>query len=288
VSSEFVRRKLENGVPLPYRAAFPMWARTNVEHNNYIQFLGTAGSRWVVARQLRSSAGIYLNLCGQKVYLDPGPGALVRCNMVDPPIDPSYLDGLIVTHNHIDHCNDINIMIDAMTAGGFNRGGALFAPKSCLEGENCILLNYLRPFLDTVVTLAPSQEYRLGELRFSTSIPHDHGPEVFGITCFVGEYKVAFLVDTKFFPELPADYAGVDLLIINVTFLDRPPHPKILHLSTHDVKDIVRGAAPKRVILTHFGTSMLEAGPHSVAAQLTDELGVEIVAADDGMVVPIS
>ncbi|GMU94179.1 MAG: MBL fold hydrolase [Candidatus Hydrogenedentota bacterium] len=258
-----------------------------MESPNYIQFLGTAGSRWVVARQLRASAGIYLNLCGRKVCLDPGPGALVRCNMVDPPIDPSSLDGLVLTHSHIDHCNDVNIMIDAMTAGGFNKGGALFAPKSCLEGENRVLLNYLRPFLDSIVTLEPSQEYNLGELRFVTSIPHHHGPDVFGITFVVDDYRLAFLVDTKYFPELSADYVGADLLIINVTFLDKPPHPKILHLCTHDVKEIVREVRPRRVILTHFGTSMLEAGPHCVAARLTDELGVEIVAADDGMIVPI-
>ena len=98
--------------------------------NNYIKFLGTAGSRWVVARQTRASGGVYLNLCGKRVHLDPGPGALVRCAQADPPIDPSFIEGIILTHSHIDHCNDANILIDSMTGGGFNKGGTLFAARA--------------------------------------------------------------------------------------------------------------------------------------------------------------
>ena len=33
--------------------------------NNFIKFLGTAGARYVVARQLRSSAGIWMNIEGK-------------------------------------------------------------------------------------------------------------------------------------------------------------------------------------------------------------------------------
>ena len=47
--------------------------------NNYIKFLGTAGARFVVARQLRSSAGIWMNVEGDNILIDPGPGTLVKC-----------------------------------------------------------------------------------------------------------------------------------------------------------------------------------------------------------------
>lgn len=256
-------------------------------NENYIKFLGTAGSRWVVARQTRASGGVFLNLCGKRVHLDPGPGALVRCAQCDPPIDPSFLDGIVLTHSHIDHCSDVNILIDSMTGGGYNKGGTLFAPRACVEGEDRVVLSYLRPFLDDIVTIEPSSAYRLGDLAFATSIPHQHGTDTFGVTFDVAGTKLAFLVDTRYFPELSAAYAGSDVLVIYVTFLGSPPHPRIMHLCVDDVKEIVRGARPGKVVLTHFGVSMLEAGPASVAQRLTDELGVEVIAAQDGMTLSI-
>jgi ribonuclease BN (tRNA processing enzyme) len=258
-----------------------------VSDDNYIKFLGTSGSRWVVARQLRASGGVYLSLCGHRLYLDPGPGALVRCAQADPPIDPASLEAVIVTHSHIDHCNDVNILIDSMTGGGFNKGGTLFAPASCLDGDNAVVLGYLRSFLDAIVPLEARCVYTFGNLSFATSAPHHHGVDTFGITFHVNEKKVGFLVDTRYFPELPAMYEGVDVLVIHVTFHESPPHPGILHLGVDDVRAIVREARPKKVVLTHFGMSMLEAGPERVAAALTEEFGVPVIAATDGLVVPI-
>lgn len=261
--------------------------RFHVSNDNYIKFLGTSGSRWVVARQLRASGGVFLSLAGHRMYLDPGPGALVRCAQAEPPIDPASLEAIFVTHSHIDHCNDVNILIDSMTGGGFNKGGALFAPATCLEGEHAILLRYLRPFLDSIVALEPSREYTFGRLRFTTSAPHHHGVDTFGITFDVDGAKLAFLVDTRFFPELPGMYAGVDTLVIHVTFHESPPHPRILHLGVDDVRTIVREAQPGKVVLTHFGMSMLEADPERVATDLSDEFGIPVIAATDGLVVPI-
>ena len=41
---------------------------------NTITFLGTAGARFMVSKQLTASGGIWLNLGGTQLLLDPGRG----------------------------------------------------------------------------------------------------------------------------------------------------------------------------------------------------------------------
>jgi phosphoribosyl 1,2-cyclic phosphodiesterase len=55
-----------------------------------------------------------------------------------------------------------------------------------------------------------------------------------------------------------------------------------------NVKDIVRAVKPKKVVLTHFGLTMLEAGPEQIARSLSVELGTEVIAATDGLVIPVA
>ena len=254
-----------------------------MSERNYLKFLGTAGGRWVVSRQQRATGGLYLHYEGTRIHIDPGPGALVRCAQADPPIDPSQTQAVILTHAHIDHSNDVNIIIDAITAGGFNKGGTLFAPPDCLEGPSPVVFQYLRKHLDEIIRLHPSKTYQFGNVRFATSIPHNHGVDTFGVKFDFAGKELALLIDTRHFEQLGEAYESADTLVIYVTFYDTPPHPKILHLSLHDAKEIIQRAKPNRVILTHFGTTMLENDPQQIAADMTQASGIETIAATDGM-----
>ncbi len=254
---------------------------------NYIKFLGTAGARFVVAKQLRSSAGVFIKLHGKNIILDPGPGTLVRCAKSKPPIDVEKLDAIILSHIHIDHSNDVNILIDAMTAGGFKKRGLLFAPIECIEGENSVILKYLRDFLDDIIILKEDSEYRINSLRFKTSIRHQHQAETYGIKFFHNNKVISFMVDTKFFPELIENYKDSDLLIINVVRYKPSKSDALMHLCIDDVRKIVSEIKPKKVILTHFGMTMIRAKPYEIANKLSGELHTEIVAASDGMAISL-
>lgn len=248
-----------------------------------VKFLGTAGARFVVARQLRYSAGTHIRLADQSIILDPGPGTLLRMAKSRPSIDAAKLSAVILSHLHIDHSTDVNAVIDAMTAGGFDRRGVLFAPRQSLEGEDAVVLRYLRGHLDEVVNLEPASEYELGELSFVTSIPHDHGCETYGIRLRHEGLTLSFMVDTRFFPELIQDYAGSDVLIMNVVRLEPHSSGEILHLCVDDARRILADIQPRKAILTHFGMTMIRAKPWVVAERLSDDLGLEVIAASDGM-----
>ncbi|MCX7911999.1 MAG: MBL fold metallo-hydrolase, partial [Dehalococcoidales bacterium] len=94
-------------------------------------FLGTAGARFMVSKQLAASGGIWLNLAGTQILLDPGPGSLVQATR--RRLNPEKLDAIILSHRHLDHSSDANVMIEAMTNGGFRRRGWLFAPQDALD-----------------------------------------------------------------------------------------------------------------------------------------------------------
>ncbi|MCJ7604689.1 MAG: MBL fold metallo-hydrolase, partial [Dehalococcoidales bacterium] len=66
-----------------------------------ITFLGTAGARFMVSRQLAASGGLWLNLGGTELLLDPGPGTIVQT--ARRKLDPENLSAIILSHRHLDH-----------------------------------------------------------------------------------------------------------------------------------------------------------------------------------------
>ena len=252
-------------------------------HKDCVKFLGTAGARFVVARQLRSSAGVYIRMKDVNIVMDPGPGTLVRCAKSKPAIDVTKLDAIILTHAHIDHSNDVNILIDAMTGGGLTRKGLLFAPEECIRGENAVVLPYVRGFLEDIVILKPRGQYSVGAISFTASLRHQHQMETYGIIFDYYGRRISFMVDTHYFPELTRDYENSDILVMNVVRSSAHESDTVMHLCIDDVREILTRIRPRKAVLTHFGMTMLRAKPWVVAEGLSHELGVDVIAASDGM-----
>src|SRR5580700_5088523 len=133
-----------------------------------ILFLGSGGARFVVARQLRASGGMWMYFGETQIHVDPGPGALLRALSQVPPCNPRELDAIVLSHKHLDHSSDVNALIEAMTSGGFRRRGALFAPADALDVEP-VVLPYAQRFPERVECLEPSSgPYRIGEVELFT------------------------------------------------------------------------------------------------------------------------
>ena len=246
---------------------------------NSIKFLGTAGARFVVMKQLRASGGIWFNLDNTNILIDPGPGSLIRCLSSKPKLNPMDLDGIILTHRHIDHSNDINIMIEAMTNGGFKKKGIIFVPTDALD-EDPVIFKYVRRHVDKIEKIKEKKRYKIGNISFSTPIKHIHGVESYGLNIYGKDISISLITDTKYFENLESFYKG-DILIINVVL--SKGSQLIQHLSLEDVEKIISINKPKLSILTHFGMTILKAKPWEVAERLTKNLGVKVIAARDGI-----
>ncbi len=245
---------------------------------NYIKFLGTAGARFVVMQQLRRSGGLWFHLDDTNILVDPGPGSLIRCLSSKPVLNPRDLSGIVLTHRHLDHANDVNILIESMTNGGFDPKGVVVAPSDALD-DDPVVLHYLRRYIERLERLQLNQQYRIGDVSFSAGIGHQHGVETYGLNFMGDDYSISYIADTQYFQGIEKYYFG-EVLILNVVLLKESP--KIQHLSLAAAEKIIQSIRPKLAILTHFGMTMLRAKPWELAQDLSDRLGVKVIAASDG------
>ncbi len=249
-----------------------------------ITFLGTAGARFMVTKQFLASGGLWLNLSGTEILIDPGPGCIVQATK--RKLKAEKLSAIILSHRHLDHSADINIMVEAMTQGGFKRNGRLFAPADALETEP-VIFSYLRDYVEGIEVLEEGKSYSIGGISFTTPVRHIHPVETYGMVFRTDRHTFSCITDTRYFDGLAKHYSG-ELLIVNVVFLEprtQVDHPlmPIDHLSVPDAEHIIMELKPKVAILTHFGMSVWRAKPWEIAQRLSQQTGVRVLAAQDGM-----
>ncbi|MEO0128659.1 MAG: MBL fold metallo-hydrolase [candidate division WOR-3 bacterium] len=242
-----------------------------------IIFLGTGGARFVIAKQLRATGGIFFRIGGKNILVDPGPESYYRFLTYLPKFNPEKIDAIILTHKHIDHSADINVYLDVLTQGGFKKNGLLFAPSDAF-GKGGVVFDYLLEFLKEIKIITAGFEIELNGLKIKFPIKHEHRVETYGFKLSYDNYSISYIVDTKFFPELINAYKG-EIVILSLLKLESS---EIDHLSVPDCEEIISGIKPKVAIITHFGMTIIRKGPWNIARQLSEKTGISVLAAEDG------
>ncbi len=241
-------------------------------------FLGTGGGRFVVAKQFRASGGLLLRKDKNYLLLDPGPGCLIQLARLKIPLN--RIKAVVLSHIHLDHSADLNVVVDAITEGGLKKRGYLFLPQTALE--ECIPLPYLRKYVKEIKILKEHTTYSVEGFTFKTSCKLLHGVENYGFIFYLESKKtLGILSDTAYFEGLEQEFKEVNYLILNT--LRFSPKKELLHLSIEDARKILKVVKPELAILTHFGMTMLRANPFKIAQELSKELGIKILAAYDRM-----
>ena len=231
----------------------------------------------VVLNQLRKSGGFWLKLDDANILQDPGPGSLVMVHQLR--LKPRNLDALILSHRHIDHSNDINVMTEAMTMGGFQPRGRLIVPSDCLNSDP-VVLQYVRPFVE-ITEIKKGMEITIRDIKIEFPIQNMHPVETYGAIYTFSSGRLGYIPDTDYFPEIAGAYKGVDFLIINVVRMKKDK--RIRHLNMDDAAGLINEIRPKKAILTHFGLQVLKSSPELQARNISEKTGVEVIAAYDGM-----
>jgi phosphoribosyl 1,2-cyclic phosphodiesterase len=250
---------------------------------NRVIFLGTGGARYVVFQQIRASGGMWMELDGTKLLVDPGPGSLVKMRTRKERLNPMDLDGVVLSHAHLDHSGDLNIVVEAMTGGGFRKKGLILLPGQALD-EPGILLDYLRSCVDGLIAMEEGGTYRVGEVVLETPLKHVHGLETYGVNFRLRNLTLSYISDSRYTDKLKEMYTG-EVLIVNVV---RSKPSNLDHLCLEDAEDIIRAVRPKIAVLTHFGMTVIREKPWLVAQRMTEKLGISVVAARDGMTLDLT
>ncbi len=251
--------------------------------SNKLVFLGTAGARYVAFGGLRQAGGIFVNTSDTSIHIDPGPGAFVYG--LKKGIKFSELDAIFVSHRHLDHCADVNHLIEAITLGGKRKKGILLCPEDVIS-EDPVVLKYTMNNLESVRVVSAGERVKVKNVEIEFPVEHVHGVKTLG--CIIhGEVKIGYITDTAYFEGLEKFYVSAkDVLIINTTTYKK--NPNIYHLCLEEAEKIIGYIKPKLAILTHFGRTMLFAKPWEIAQSLSKKLGIKVVSAYDNMVVDLS
>jgi phosphoribosyl 1,2-cyclic phosphodiesterase len=239
-----------------------------------LTFMGTAGARFMVAKQVAASGGLFIEDNGTRLSLDPGPGAVVQ--YAARKVDLTTLDAIVVSHRHLDHAGDVNVMVEAMTDGGFAHRGMLFCPSDALD-EDPVVLKYLRRFPREIVRLAPNTSYSVNGVSFTTSGRHVHQVETYGFR--FGD-RLGWITDSAYYDGIAEQHRANVMLIHTILLHCRPELP---HLCVEDAERIIRDARPKIAFLTHYGMAVWRANPQQIAADMSQRLGIDVRAAVDGL-----
>ena len=248
-----------------------------------LHMLGTGGGRFTMITQLRRTAGIRMAHGGTDVHLDPGPGALVYSNWAR--LSPQKLDAIAVTHCHPDHYTDAEVLVEAMTHGTQDKRGVLAASRSVLQGGDdfdASVSRYHQDLVKEVQVLGNGSAFEVDDIRFQATEARHSDADTVGLRVDVPEVgSIGYTSDTAPYDGLGEAYRGCRLLVLCVL---RPRgKPLRYHLCTDDALRILEEVQPGCGVLTHFGMSMLNAGPEEEAAYLEGETGVPTVSARDGM-----
>ncbi|HYS98166.1 MAG TPA: MBL fold metallo-hydrolase [Candidatus Dormibacteraeota bacterium] len=236
--------------------------------------MGTAGARFMVAKQIAASGGLFLEENDTRISLDPGPGAIVQ--YAQHGVDLTTLDAIVLSHRHLDHTGDVNVMLEAMTDGGFQHRGQLFCPADALD-DDPVVLKYVRRFPREIIRLAPETSYTVNGLQFATSARHVHQSETYGFR--FGE-KLGWITDSGYYDGI-AEQHQAEVMVIHTVL--RECIPTLPHLCIADAERIIRDAKPRLAFLTHYGTTVWRANPSEIAADLSQRTGIDVRAAGDGL-----
>jgi phosphoribosyl 1,2-cyclic phosphodiesterase len=199
-----------------------------------------------------------------RLLVDAGLGkreTLARLAAVESTVE--HIDGILITHEHTDHCNGLPQMLGLWKS-------PLYATGSTLDAMQSILPETFGKRLKRVETIQAGQHFTIGDIEVQAfAIPHDAADPI-GFTFRANGAKMAIVTDLGYMPELvKVHLRGTDCLVLesnhDLDMLKVGPYPWVVkqrvlsrtgHLSNHAVSEYLADpdgfdGAARYLVLAH-------------------------------------
>lgn len=242
-----------------------------------ITFLGTGGGRSVMADQSRATAGFIINVGSEQIHVDPGPGTVFRAAQHNISLRNTSM--LLVSDEHLDNCNDLNLVIDVLTSGGIENRGTLITSANVVKN---VLSDYHKDTLSKIEVLKAGEKTKHNKIIIKAIQTRNHDKAI-GFKITTPKFVLGYTSDTSYHADLGKNLAKCDILIINNTF---PFNKKSKHhLNSDDTVNLLKKTRPSLAILTHFGQDLIDKNPMYEAREIQKKTGIQVIAATDGLVI---
>jgi ribonuclease BN (tRNA processing enzyme) len=263
--------------------------------NDKLVILGSGGGRHHIRTQYRATGGILFKFNNLQAHIDPGPGAIVRINEYNE--DPLKTELIIVTHAHVDHYNDLTVIIESSREilhdknYNYYKRGVLLTTEEVLK----YISDYHLEMLEKYVSFKAGDKFNYkGVEIIGTKVVHSPLIEGFGVKFRLKDYTLAFTSDTMVYDEFSSQYSGSNILILNLLRPDSITCKR--HLCTDEVIPYLNKINPplEGLIITHFGSYMDSPRSEknfvpSQVKKLKDNTNIKkVIAAEDGLKIDIN
>lgn len=260
-----------------------------------LTLLGSGGGRFVTLNQHRETGGFVLEIGGKMLLFDPGPGCVINAKKYN--VNLSKLDGILVSHAHLDHTNDMNLAIEVMTGGAKKKRGFLIADQVTInggKGEPARLTEYHRGPLERVDVMKPGETLEIHDLMITaTKSTHeerkpdlDFGNNKIPTHGYVVESngeKFGYTSDGEYYPGMEKSFQNCSLLVINSMRPSDAPWPG--QMDAGQARLLIEKTRPGIAVLSHLGMKMIFGRAEKEARNIQKETGIKTIAARDGMVI---
>jgi phosphoribosyl 1,2-cyclic phosphodiesterase len=219
-----------------------------------------------------------------RILVDAGLGkreTLARLAAVERTVD--HLDGILITHEHTDHCNGLPQALGLWKA-------PLYVTEPTMDALQRILPETFSKRLKAVETIHAGQHFTIGDINVHAfAIPHDAADPI-GFTFKSNGAKMAIVTDLGYMPELvKVHLRDADCLVLesnhDLDMLKAGPYPWVVkqrvlsrtgHLSNHAVSEYLADpegfdARARYLVLAHL--SQENNNPYTAEISAQEALG---------------
>ncbi|HEV7699777.1 MAG TPA: MBL fold metallo-hydrolase [Pyrinomonadaceae bacterium] len=246
------------------------------------------GSGSTVPHPRRTSSAYWLETTGGNILLDcsaTAPSRMAACG-----VDWPNLDAIWISHFHMDHVGGLGPLFAGLKHApqikDRTKALTIYGPEGTeklFDGISSVRDYRLReqPFPVGVVEIEELTPFEIVPGVEAVAMSTPHTPESHAIHIRDGETTLMYSADTGFDEKIATFGNGVDLIMLECTFLREKPSEK--HLTLAEAIHLIRKAKPKRAMLTHFYPEWDDVDFPKEVERLSPMC--EVIEAEDGLTI---